>query len=423
VCGIWGIFNKDQTVYTKPADKEMAEHMSIVSTSRGRHSAGFCFTPKLTRSFMNQPEPPQPKIIRSVGSPFSIIHNVAGAKALEDFNHLATGIFGHNRHATKGSIKTSNAHPFSEGDWVLVHNGTLWSGVDMSKQDVEVDSHALCHKIESVGIREALTTIDGAFAVIAYNKKEGKVYFARNGQRPLHYFEHDKYSYVMSEALDLEYCLRKFDRYRCWKERGESGLVTSFKEHVLYQLTEEGIKDIDSITPKTKSFFPVGPQGAAGEETPRTSFTKNTSSLPLIGHVVQKAMSFQVAFINEDAKSNCYIYTAYNDDEEEVSFITKEKKPELIGQWGSACIIRKATDHLLNKTTYRVRYKEIVWEGAFKKVINNPVYACQDCAAPIEDLSTALQLHSDDYVCGACVESFKKYGWTNGPGPKMENLQ
>jgi len=55
-------------------------------------------------------------------------------------------VVGHNRSATKGAIKTENAHPFHEGKIILVHNGTL-RGDHKELADVEVDSHAICHAL------------------------------------------------------------------------------------------------------------------------------------------------------------------------------------------------------------------------------------------------------------------------------------
>ena len=55
-------------------------------------------------------------------------------------------IVGHNRKATKGQITPENAHPFHEGNIVLVHNGTIWNSDDLNK-DVDVDSHAIAHAL------------------------------------------------------------------------------------------------------------------------------------------------------------------------------------------------------------------------------------------------------------------------------------
>ena len=46
----------------------------------------------------------------------------------------ATAIIGHNRWTTSGSAEQNdNNHPFVVGDWVLIHNGVLWSDTTARK--------------------------------------------------------------------------------------------------------------------------------------------------------------------------------------------------------------------------------------------------------------------------------------------------
>lgn len=419
MCGIWGVFNKDQSSWTVKGDKDLAELMSVVSTSRGRHSSGFCFIPKL---LINSPTRPDPKIIRAVGSPFSIFHNVDAARELTTANSNASGIFGHNRHATRGSIKLSNAHPFVEGDWTLVHNGTLHGGVKLSK-DVEVDSHALCHKIEEVGIKEALKTIDGAFAIIAYNKATGNVYFARNGQRPLYYYEHKAYSYVMSERLDLEYCLRKSGRYLVDKDSGESGIIEEFKEHVLYQLTEEGIKDIDSVTPRVKSYWSPTTYGPPATQVAKERITSGDPKLPLIGIPPLKDLVFQVKSI-ESHSAVQHKYIAETKDGERVVFYTKECDPKMLGWWGLAKASAVSYDHVKKETSYTVRFKTIEWEDDLPvNDAGDVIEVCTDCADGIIDVSEATELLNNRYLCAKCTDTYVKYGYNSEHATKDGILQ
>ena len=419
MCGIWGVFNKDQTSWTVKGDKDLAELMSVVSTSRGRHSSGFCFIPKLLTHSISRPEP---KIIRSVGSPFSIFHNVEASKELNACNANASGIFGHNRHATRGSIKLSNAHPFVEGDWTLVHNGTLHGGVKLSK-DVEVDSHALCHKIEDVGIKEALQTIDGAFAIIAYNKAQGTVYFARNGQRPLYYYEHGNYSYVMSERLDLEYCLRKSGRYLVNKDKGETGEITEFKEHVLYQLTEEGIKDIDSVTPRVKSYWAPTTYSTPATQVAKERITSGDPKIPIIGIPPVKDLYFQVKSVAPNSAAQ-HKYIAETDEHERVVFYTKESKVELLGCWGLAKAKAVEQDYVKNEITYQVRFRTIEWEDEAPVAdAGDVIEVCTDCADGIIDVSEATELLNRKFLCAKCTESYVKYGYGSAVATKDGILQ
>jgi len=414
MCGIWGVFNKNPTDWTVKGDKELAELMSVVSTSRGRHSSGFCFIQKPVNGVAADP-----RIIRSVGSPFSIFHNVEGVAALTQANTNATSIFGHNRHATKGSIKLSNAHPFVDGDWILVHNGTLYGGVEL-KPGVEVDSHALCVKINEVGIKQALMGIEGAYAIIAHNKATGVTYFARNGQRDLHYFEHDKYCYVMSDKLDLEYCLRKSNKYWADRKKGYSGEITLFKEHVLYQLTEEGIKDIDSVIPKTKSVtYPITRAWQAPAEVSGKRFTESNPKTPLVGIPPLKDLYFKVTGITKYAGQ--FKFRALTEENEEVVFYTKEERMDLLNQWGMAVASGVITD-VEKGVSYQVRFRTIEWEGELPvDDAGTLVEVCTDCADPIYDVKDAVSLINGKFLCSNCKDTYMKYGYTNSYHPLGES--
>lgn len=100
------------------------------------------------------------------------------------FKNDVIAMVGHNRSATKGdSTKDEFAHPFIEGNTCLVHNGTLHTHKELGHQTV--DSHAICHAINTVGYKEALPKINGAFALIWYEADTKEIKFTRNSQRPL----------------------------------------------------------------------------------------------------------------------------------------------------------------------------------------------------------------------------------------------
>lgn len=94
-------------------------------------------------------------------------------------------VVGHNRKATRGVITDENAHPFVEKETILVHNGTLTNHKELTKEDVEVDSHAILHSIVERGYEETLKEIQGAFTLAWYDANDKTLRVIRNKERPL----------------------------------------------------------------------------------------------------------------------------------------------------------------------------------------------------------------------------------------------
>ena len=95
-------------------------------------------------------------------------------------------VVGHNRAATRGTIKDENAHPFVvDNNIILVQNGT-YRGCHKHHKDVEVDTEALAHVIaEEPDVEKALQKINAAYALVWYNVKEKRLHMVRNHERPL----------------------------------------------------------------------------------------------------------------------------------------------------------------------------------------------------------------------------------------------
>jgi len=130
-------------------------------------------------------------------------HSIPATKFVPDFvpDNIADEPFviGHCRQASAslGNKKEdlendNNAHPFESKNWVLVHNGTVnlpklkgykyTSSVEGGKV---VDSESILAYIETTSLKNALASLKGAATVIAYNKREKKMYFWTDGNRPL----------------------------------------------------------------------------------------------------------------------------------------------------------------------------------------------------------------------------------------------
>lgn len=98
-------------------------------------------------------------------------------------------LIGHNRAATLGSVTKKNAHPFHCGSVYGAHNGTLeryqlWRLEDHTSY--EVDSEALIHTIDKIGLEKALEKTAGAYALTLFDTATEELQIIRNDKRPLY---------------------------------------------------------------------------------------------------------------------------------------------------------------------------------------------------------------------------------------------
>ena len=97
-------------------------------------------------------------------------------------------LIGHNRWSTRGGVSYENAHPFSHGRYVMVHNGTLRSQWDLEDagHKFTVDSEAICWSLHSRGIERTIELLNGTFALVWVDTKEGVMQMVRNDDRPMY---------------------------------------------------------------------------------------------------------------------------------------------------------------------------------------------------------------------------------------------
>ncbi|AUS01849.1 nucleophile aminohydrolase [Vibrio phage 1.293.O._10N.261.52.E1] len=122
-------------------------------------------------------------------------------------------LLGHCRQATVGaSGKHENAHPFTFGDVTMMHNGTLTSrqGLQGTTADFPVDSAQIAYSLseltEDDDIKEMLESLNGAFALVWSDARDGTINIARNDERTLYYAisKSGRFYYASEKAmLDL----------------------------------------------------------------------------------------------------------------------------------------------------------------------------------------------------------------------------
>lgn len=280
MCGIVGIISKS-TSGLFHTDLDVFENMLVCDSLRGEDSTG------VFGIYKNR----QARTLKVAAEP----HMLFRCNEWGDFRTKALSsmqvVVGHNRSATRGAVTTTNAHPFREGNIVLVHNGTLHNQKDFNK-DVEVDSHAITHALNERPAKDVLKEIDGAFAFVWYDRAKQKLFMARNSERPLSFVETTTNIYFASEAGLLEYVLGRKSTVISKPESFPIGKLISFDSR---GVKEE--EDFEIFRPKyqgyhytrgypTTSYQPKKSGGNTTGDTAKFDLTTGTKVLVKVDDVV-----------------------------------------------------------------------------------------------------------------------------------------
>lgn len=217
MCGIIAIISKDHRgLYA--FDRDVFEELLVVNSIRGSDSTGVFGV-----GMKNEVN-----IVKQAIDPQTFMKSPEYKNWANNVIHC-NAVIGHNRKATTGVISSENAHPFKEGNIVLVHNGMVFGAKELNKE-AEVDSHALCHAFSVKGAKEVLRDVIGAFALIWYDIKAKELYLWRNSDRPLSMIETKDKIYLASEYKMLDWILHR--------ERRLASVIRSgiLSENVLYTI-------------------------------------------------------------------------------------------------------------------------------------------------------------------------------------------
>lgn len=202
MCGISGVLNA-ATQFNNKIDKFISD-ATVANVVRGFDSTGIMQQDRKGQTFVHK--------LPLIGGYF------VGDKLTREFLKDADKCFVtavHNRAATQGKVNARNAHPFAayrdddpenkgnESVIVGMHNGSLrnWSWKDQGKE-FDVDSEWALNRIAAVGL-DAFKDIEGPYAFVWTDSlTPGKVYMARNSERPMHLrlSKDKKQLYFCSEA-------------------------------------------------------------------------------------------------------------------------------------------------------------------------------------------------------------------------------
>lgn len=171
-------------------EEKVVKELLILDSLRGIDSTGVAAIPRVG----------EVKIAKELGNPFNLLDSRSLDRALIG---MQRAIIGHNRFATQGGVSKRNAHPFEFDMLVGVHNGTLKNKYKLKdSKDFAVDSENLYHHINENGLRDAINIIEGAWALVWWDKLEESINFLRNNERPL-YLTRTKNGKVMFWASEL----------------------------------------------------------------------------------------------------------------------------------------------------------------------------------------------------------------------------
>lgn len=407
MCGIWGLFAKNQTgFYTK--DEDIVEQMMYLTALRGVHSTGIAIT-------SNKKPRIKPRIWKTTGGPCYLIQTTSWDQVQKYLISEGGSIFGHGRFATKGDIVAKNAHPFSYKNITLVHNGTIHTGLTYEEKDdspkVEVDSHALCIKMAKDGIKSALMDVGGAYAIIAHDAEEGCIFFARNTDRPLHIVESNERVYLMSSKDALELLMKNNSYY--------NSSVRFVASEVLYKYDLSTYKVTEVCELRKKYTYQNNYHGgrgttwgegwgedyAGGNPYPHLSQVVNNHPKPIITFMVES-----VTKVSEFE----YLYEGETEDGQPVEFRTNDNHQELILKTGKAEVAYEIVRN--DKRVQFVRFKNITWEDDQVKTLNGVKMSkekwkatikaeqCGLCDGDIkeEDVSKTI-IDTKGIVCKDCV--------------------
>ena len=198
MCGIWGVISKTNNLTAADVDK-ILPNLLIAGNLRGTDGAGLF---SINKDFST-------KISKKAGNSFHLLFSKEFEEHKKDIWINGIAYFGHNRAATKGEIKDKNTHPFETKNIILIHNGTVLSGLNEYEKTHDVDSAALAHMIEENGMLETSKQVSMAYALIWYDKRDKTLHFCRNGERPLTVLETNSGYYFVSEPPMMKWILER----------------------------------------------------------------------------------------------------------------------------------------------------------------------------------------------------------------------
>ncbi|MCP4364972.1 MAG: hypothetical protein GY800_06690 [Planctomycetes bacterium] len=191
MCGLVGVAGR-----INKKENDVFRDLLMVDVVRGPHSTGIAAMQR------NDGD----KLFKRALLPQDLFQMKGCDNLFNDFG-MNKLLMGHNRWATVGKINAINAHPFERERIIGAHNGTLkMRHLLPDHNEFETDSENIFHGFETIGVKETLLKMNGAYALTWFEKGEGIFNVIRNDERSLFYtFINDDKTFVYaSEAWMIE---------------------------------------------------------------------------------------------------------------------------------------------------------------------------------------------------------------------------
>ncbi len=226
MCGIISIFHNNQVMVEKKVE-DLLFNMLWVDSIRGNHSTGIIFETD-----------DGPEWYKKAIPGWDFIQQDYVNAVINKLNRSRYFI-GHNRAATRGEVKTSNAHPFEFGDIIGVHNGTLSNHYNLSPQGANhsVDSQHLYHAISVDGFEDVAPRIQGSFNLLWHDKSDNTIHLCKNDSRPYCFAKIKDKEYLIgaSEKAMLKWLINrhKLEIEFCWTPVDNTEYVWDVEEDMV----------------------------------------------------------------------------------------------------------------------------------------------------------------------------------------------
>lgn len=391
-------------------EEKVVKNLLILDSLRGIDSTGVAAIPRVG----------EVKIAKELGNPFNLLDSRSLDRALTG---MQRAIIGHNRFATQGIVSKRNAHPFEFDTLVGVHNGTLKNKYKLKdSKNFTVDSENLYHHINENGLRDAINIIDGAWALVWWDKMEESINFLRNNERPL-YLTRTKDGKVMFWASELWML-----QVACSREGVEIEQPISLQENMHHSIRIDNMGNMDKVvvTPMEAKKVEEQIDFAYGRKVlslPSKNISKNERVVP---ETTPKVRRLKVGY--ENSKNASLEVIGYGTDEHGATYyICKDVD-------NSHLDVRLYYNARGNTSNHNVglrftadigELKISAKEGSYYKVVTSSVKIVEDkkmvhtyrtSRGNDVDYSTWMSVHGTCDCCGGNVFPSEQYKFTKDHG-------